>query len=77
MTFIVNGEEAEVNLRPGSPLWLGRIAALFDTGNNGRPASEWAIYHERGVRLSPTDDCPLGHARVFLCLEAGYGGSSN
>jgi hypothetical protein len=74
VTFIVNGEETEVNLQPGSPLWLGRIAALYDTGNNGRAPTEWSIYHESGVRLSPTDDCPVGHARLFLCLDAGAGG---
>ena len=78
LTFIVNGTETiieKVNIN--QPLHVAVNKALEQTGNTGRPISDWqAIFNDQTIDINkkiedynfPKDTI------IFLSLKAGQGG---
>ncbi len=78
LTFIVNGTETiveKVNIH--QPLNIAVGKALKQTGNTGRPLSEWqVIYNDQtldATKKVEEFEFPVD-AVIFLSLKAGQGG---
>jgi hypothetical protein len=77
IVVIVNGQEAVISGSPEAPLHSILEKALHDTNNIGQPAENWEFRDAEGNLLDlGTKLGALGpHARIFLNLKAGIGGS--
>ena len=79
LTVVVNGRPTEVTDNIKAPLKTLIPKALEQTGNQGRPPSDWELRDAAGVEL-PLDQSieafnfPLG-TKLFLNLKAGVGGA--
>lgn len=80
LTFIINGSSfaLETNINP--PLREAVARALAESGNTGRPASEWQVRDEAGNLLDLNRKISeFGFAngtKLFLNLAVGAGGSN-
>ena len=75
---VVNGMPTEVQPSPEDPLLSTVELALRQTGNEGRPASEWTVTDDSGRPLDPARnarDLELKNfGTLFIQVEAGAGG---
>lgn len=79
LVFIVNGKETLVtNLNSQQPLKDAVEKALEQTGNSGRPLTDWQVKHN-DTDLSVTKSIAEFHfppdAKIFLSLKSGVGGN--
>lgn len=79
LTFIVNGTETIVDhVNVNQPLHVPVNKALQQTGNTGRPLSDWQVlYNDQPLDLNKkVEDYNLPEdAVIFLSLKAGQGGN--
>lgn len=79
LTFIVNGTETIVEkVNPHEPLHVAVHKALEQTGNTGRPITDWqVIYNDQTLDSNKkVEDFNFPeHAIIFLSLKAGQGGN--
>lgn len=80
LIFIINGESFPVETNVNAPLSAAVERALSQSGNTGRPLSEWEVRDSSGVLLDTSrkvKDLGLKDgARLFLSLRVGAGGNS-
>jgi hypothetical protein len=70
LCFVINGEEVGVGISAESTLAAARNAALAYSANTGRPVTDWDVYDEAGVILSPYKIIGDGVPdRMFLALR--------
>lgn len=75
LLFIVNGEDVRVPSFDYDTLGDAKHDALAISRNTGRPAEDWELRDERGVRLEPETNASLFFGKpVFLTLAIGAGG---
>jgi hypothetical protein len=78
LIFIINGENFSVETNINAPLTAAVQRALSESGNSGRPLSEWEVRDSAGALLDMTRTVKeLGltnGARLFLSLRVGAGG---
>ena len=78
LIFIINGENFYVETNINAPLTAAVQRALSESGNSGRPLSEWEVRDSAGALLDMTRTVKeLGlknGARLFLSLRVGAGG---
>ena len=81
LVFIINGEDIPVDCTEWLTLKIVREWAVVDSHNTGRPAEEWELRDERGVRLDPNRTVGSysfrDRDRLFLTLQVGIGGTTN
>jgi hypothetical protein len=81
IVFIINGEDVPIACADWLSLGTIREWATEDSHNTGRPAEEWELRDERGVRLDPKRSVKSynfrDRERLFLTLAVGIGGQSN
>ncbi len=78
LTFIVNGKETEVEkVNIHQPLKVPVEKALEQTGNTGRPLSDWQVKWN-DIELDITKKVEEfnfpSDAKIFISLKAGQGG---
>jgi hypothetical protein len=77
--FIINGQDFSVETNINAPLISAVERALQESGNTGRPASEWELRDSNGVLLeqhrTPKELGLKNGARLFLSLRVGAGGA--
>ena len=77
LIFIINGENFSVETNINAPLTAAVQRALSESGNSGRPLSEWEVRDSAGALLDMTRTVKeLGltnGARLFLSLRVGAG----
>ena len=78
LIFIINGENFSVETNINAPLTAAVQRALSESGNSGRPLSEWEVRDSAGALLDMTrtvEELGLKNgARLFLSLRVGAGG---
>ncbi len=78
LTFIVNGKETEVEkVNLHQPLKVPVEKALEQTGNTGRPLSDWQVKWndtELDITKKVEDFNFPSDAKIFISLKAGQGG---
>lgn len=78
LTFIINGANFSVETNLNAPLKEAVARALSESGNTGRPPSEWQVRDANGVLLEVErkirDFGFQNGARLFLSLAVGAGG---
>ncbi len=78
LIFIINGESFPVETNINAPLSAAAERALSESGNQGRPLSEWEVRDSGGALLDVTRTVKeLGlknGAKLFLSLRVGAGG---
>lgn len=78
LIFIINGESFPVETNINAPLSAAVERALSESGNRGRPLSEWEVRDSAGALLDMARTVKeLGlknGARLFLSLRVGGGG---
>lgn len=71
---IINGEDAHVRVAAGATVADVVAKACEQTGNTGRPPSEWIAYSPEGARVDPNQDVALSPYRMILSLKVAAGG---
>lgn len=87
--FVVNGDDADVVVAPGTSLRSAMRAALLATCNTARPTADWEVRRETGVMLGEVE-APVDAIReldlishqgkvhvvgwLYLTLRLGAGG---
>ena len=78
LVFIINGANFSVETSIDAPLKEAVARALAESGNTGRPASEWQVRDSNGVLLDVErkikDFGFTNGTRLFLSLAVGAGG---
>lgn len=78
LTFIVNGKETKVEkVNLHQPLKVPVEKALDQTGNTGRPLSDWQVKwndNELDITKKVEDFNFPSDAKIFISLKAGQGG---
>ena len=78
LIFIINGENFSVETNINAPLTAAVQRALSESGNSGRPLTEWEVRDSAGELLDMTRTVrELGlknGTRLFLSLRVGAGG---
>lgn len=78
LTFIINGANFSLETNVNAPLKEAVARALAESGNTGRPASEWQVRDTNGVLLEIDRKIEDFHfvngTRLFLTLAVGAGG---
>ena len=78
LTFIINGANFSLETNVNAPLKEAVARALAESGNTGRPASEWQVRDTNGVLLEidrKIEDFHFANGtRLFLTLAVGAGG---
>jgi flagellar biosynthesis GTPase FlhF len=81
LIFIINGAEFPLETNINSSLKEAVARALSESGNTGRPPSEWQVRDANGVLLEVERKIKdLGFSngtRLFLTLAVGAGGCGN
>jgi hypothetical protein len=76
-TFIINGEETQVECLDTVMMWVPRLKALTQSGNTGRPPADFDIRMEDGFLIDPL--WPVSALedgqKFFLSPFIGCGGS--
>jgi hypothetical protein len=79
LIFIINGANFPLEANINDTLGNAVARALSESGNTSRPASEWQVRDADGVLLETQrilkDFNFKEHARLFLSLAVGAGGS--
>lgn len=79
LIFIINGANFRVEANVNEPLKDAVAKALRESGNTGRPLSDWQVRDANGVLLDidrKIKDLGLtSGARLFLTLAVGAGGT--
>lgn len=79
LIFIINGVDFKVQANINAPLAVAVAKALEESGNTGRPPSEWQVRDANGVLLDTANklkDFSFGNGtRLFLSLGVGAGGN--
>jgi hypothetical protein len=80
LIFIINGANFSLNANVNAPLAEAVAKALAESGNTGRPPSEWQVRDANGVLLDTQrklkDFNFSDGTRLFLSLGVGAGGGS-
>lgn len=80
LIFIINGLNVTLQANVNAPLAEAVAKALADSGNTGRPPSEWQVRDANGVLLDTQrklkDFNFTDGTRLFLSLGVGAGGNS-
>jgi len=80
LVFIINGADFPLETNINAPLKEAVSRALAESGNSGRPASEWQVRDSAGVLLEidrKIRDFGFSNGtRLFLSLAVGAGGSA-
>lgn len=78
LIFIINGANFSLETNVNAPLKEAVARALAESGNTGRPASEWQVRDAAGVLLEIErkikDFGFTNGVRLFLSLAVGAGG---
>lgn len=78
LIFIINGASFSLDVTVEAPLLEAVKRALEESGNTGRPASEWQVRDANGVLLDvqkKVKDFGFHNGtRLFLSLAVGAGG---
>lgn len=79
LIFVINGSNFPVDANVNDPLKEAVARALRESGNTGRPLSDWQVRDANGVLLDidrKIKDLGLRTgARLFLTLAVGAGGA--
>jgi hypothetical protein len=79
LIFIINGANFPLDTNVNAPLKEAVARALQESGNTGRPPSDWQVRDANGVLLDidrKIKDLGLTNgARLFLSLGVGAGGA--
>jgi hypothetical protein len=79
LVFIINGATFPLETNINTPLKEAVARALAESGNTGRPASEWQVRDANGVLLDVErkikDFGFQNGTRLFLSLAVGAGGA--
>jgi len=79
LIFIINGANFPLDAKLNETLGSAVARALSESGNTGRPASEWQVRDANGVLLETQRSLKeFGFAdgtRLFLSLAVGAGGN--
>ena len=78
LIFVINGAPFTLEGNPYQPLHAAISQALAQSGNSGRPASEWIARSPSGDELNQRSrvadlGLPSG-SQVYLSLTSGVGG---
>ena len=80
LIFIINGANFPLETNINAPLKEAVARALEESGNTGRPPSEWQVRDATGVLLEIErkirDFGFTSGTRLFLSLAVGAGGSA-
>jgi hypothetical protein len=80
LVFIINGANFALETNINAPLKEAVARALAESGNTGRPPSEWQVRDAAGVLLEIErkikDFGFTNGTRLFLSLAVGAGGSA-
>jgi hypothetical protein len=80
LIFIINGANFSLETNLNAPLREAVARALAESGNTGRPASEWQVRDAAGVLLEierKIKDFGFNNGvRLFLSLAVGAGGGA-
>lgn len=80
LVFIINGANVSVRTSVDAPLREAVTRALADSGNTGRPASDWQVRNAAGILLEVDrkirDFGFVNGTRLFLSLAVGAGGNA-
>lgn len=80
LIFIINGANFSLETNVNAPLKEAVAKALAESGNTGRPPSEWQVRDANGVLLETErkirDFGFAPGARLFLSLGVGAGGGT-
>ena len=80
LVFIINGANFTLETNVNAPLKEAVARALAESGNTGRPATEWQVRDAAGVLLEIErkikDFGFTNGTRLFLSLAVGAGGSA-
>ncbi|HLY61025.1 MAG TPA: DUF2604 domain-containing protein [Terriglobia bacterium] len=78
LIFIINGANFAVKANINAPLKEAVAQALQESGNSGRPPSDWQVRDSNGVLLDVNrkiEELGIANgARLFLTLAVGAGG---
>ncbi len=78
IVFIINGTNFSLETNVNAPLKEAVARALSESGNSGRPPSEWQVRDTTGVLLELNRKIEDFHfangTRLFLTLAVGAGG---
>jgi len=78
LIFIINGTNVPLEVNANETLGAAVASALGQSGNSGRPPSEWQVRDANGVLLETQRQIKdFGFAngtRLFLSLAVGAGG---
>jgi len=81
LAFIINGASFAVETNTNPPLKEAVARALAESGNTGRPASEWQVRDESGnlldVNRKISDFGFLNGTKLYLNLAVGAGGAKH
>lgn len=79
LIFVINGANFSVEANVNDPLKAAVQRALQESGNTGRPLSDWQVRDANGVLVDidrKIKDLGLTNgARLFLTLAVGAGGA--
>jgi Protein of Unknown function (DUF2604) len=80
LIFVINGANFPLEVNVNEPLGAAVARALGESGNSGRPPSEWQVRDSNGVLLETQRHIrDFGFAsgtRLFLSLAVGAGGKN-
>jgi Protein of Unknown function (DUF2604) len=78
LVFIINGASYSIDTNVHPPLKEAVSRALAESGNTGRPASDWQVRDANGNSLDPdrkiSDFGFSNGTKLFLNLAVGAGG---
>lgn len=78
LVFIINGTNFPLEVNGNEPLGAAVARALGESGNSGRPPSEWQVRDANGVLLETQRQIKdfgfTNGTRLFLSLAVGAGG---
>jgi uncharacterized protein DUF2604 len=81
LVFIINGANFPLETNINAPLKEAVARALSESGNTGRPPSEWQVRDAAGVLLEvdrKIKDFGFSNGtRLFLSLAVGAGGTGS
>jgi hypothetical protein len=79
LIFVINGANFKLEVNPNETLGSAVARALAESGNTGRPPSEWQVRDANGVLLETQRQIKdfnfRSGTRLFLSLAVGAGGA--
>lgn len=80
LIFVINGVNFPLEVNINEPLGAAVARALGESGNSGRPPSEWQVRDSNGVLLETQRHVKefgfINGTRLFLSLAVGAGGKN-